>query len=128
MDGDTIASSRTVSAARYTSPGLQRREGLAIDVALHRPDLVRRCASRRGCSTPRRWWRRGVLDGEPQDFLDAATEKLSPTNRHYGVIVAKLAAMHAREPVVTTADLREVPAARSSWCRTRRRGPLGDAI
>jgi pimeloyl-ACP methyl ester carboxylesterase len=58
-------------------------------------------------------WAEGVLDGEPPDFLRRSYGELSPDGiGHYDVVVAKLAAMHAREPAFTGADLGAVT------CRT----------
>jgi hypothetical protein len=42
-------------------------------------------------------WLRGVLDGEPPDFLRQGYAEVSPDGpAHYDVVVEKLAAMHAR--------------------------------
>lgn len=51
----------------------------------------------------------GKLNGEPPEFLRQAYGELSPDGiGHYEVVVAKLAAMHAGEPALTEADLRQV--------------------
>ena len=85
---------------------------VALVVALRRPDLVRRLVLAAGVFH-RDGWAQGVLDGEPPEFLERSYGELSPDGiGHYGVIVAKLAAMHAREPALTPADLRAVT------CRT----------
>jgi pimeloyl-ACP methyl ester carboxylesterase len=45
----------------------------------------------------------------PREFLKDSYAELSPDGiGHYDVVVAKLAAMHAREPGLTGADLREI--------------------
>ena len=77
-------------------------------VALRRPDLVRRLVLATGVFH-HDGWAEGVLDGEPPDFLERSYGELSPDGiGHYGVMVAKLAAMHAREPALTPADLHAV--------------------
>src|SRR5581483_1978325 len=48
----------------------------------------------------------GVLDAEPPSFLKQSYAELSPDGiDHYDVVVAKLAAMHAREPALLPGDL-----------------------
>jgi pimeloyl-ACP methyl ester carboxylesterase len=50
-----------------------------------------------------------VLDGEPPEFLRQAYGELSPDGiGHFDVVVAKLAAMHADEPALAEADLRQI--------------------
>jgi pimeloyl-ACP methyl ester carboxylesterase len=85
---------------------------LALTVALRRPDLVRRLVFAAGVFH-RDGWEAGVLDGEPPDFLRESYSEISPDGAgHYDVIVAKLAAMHAREPAIARDDLGKVT------CRT----------
>jgi pimeloyl-ACP methyl ester carboxylesterase len=49
------------------------------------------------------------LDGEPPEFLRESYGELSPDGiGHYGVVVAKLAAMHAHEPALAEADLHQI--------------------
>jgi pimeloyl-ACP methyl ester carboxylesterase len=82
---------------------------VALTAALRRPDLVRRLVLAAGVFH-RDGWAEGVLDGAPPDFLERSYGELSPDGiGHYGVVVAKLAAMHDREPAFTGDDLRGVP-------------------
>ena len=112
MAGDTIAFIETVIGRPVHLAGCSDGAVVALMVALRRPDLVRRLVLAAGVFH-RGGWAEGVLDGEPPDFLERSYGELSPDGiGHYGVIVAKLAAMHAREPALTPADLRAVP------CRT----------
>ena len=81
---------------------------VALTVAQRRPDLVRRLAFVAGVFH-RDGWEAGILDGEPPEFLKQSYAELSPDGiDHYDIVVAKLAAMHAREPGLTEADLREI--------------------
>lgn len=81
---------------------------VALMVARHRPDLVRRLVFVAGVFH-RDGWVDGVLDGEPPDFLKTSYGELSPDGiGHYEVVVDKLAAMHAREPSLTERDLRQI--------------------
>jgi pimeloyl-ACP methyl ester carboxylesterase len=81
---------------------------VALTLARSRPDLVRRLVFAAGVFH-RDGWEDGVLDGEPPEFLRQAYGELSPDGiAHYEAVVAKLAAMHAREPAMTEADLREI--------------------
>jgi pimeloyl-ACP methyl ester carboxylesterase len=58
-------------------------------------------------------WEPGVLEGEPPEFLRRGYAEVSPDGAgHYDTVVAKLAAMHEREPALTAADLGTVA------CRT----------
>jgi pimeloyl-ACP methyl ester carboxylesterase len=112
MAQDTIAFIETVVGQPVRLLGCSDGAIIALVVALRRPDLVSRLVLAAGV-----WhldgWAEGVLDGEPPDFLKQSYAELSPDGiGHYDVIVAKLAAMHAREPALTHADLRAVT------CRT----------
>lgn len=81
---------------------------VALTVALHRPDLVRRLVLAAGIFH-HSGWHDGVLDGEPPEFLRESYAELSPDGpEHYPVVVDKLAAMHAAQPTFTPADLRRV--------------------
>ena len=81
---------------------------VALMVARNRPDLVRRLVFAAGVFH-RDGWEDGVLDGEPPEFLKQGYGEISPDGiGHYDVVVAKLAAMHAREPALTQADLRMI--------------------
>jgi pimeloyl-ACP methyl ester carboxylesterase len=85
---------------------------VALTVALHRPDLVRRLVFAAGVFH-HDGWEEGVLSGEPPEFLRRSYEEVSPDGAgHYDAVVAKLAAMHEREPALTPADLCKVT------CRT----------
>jgi len=81
---------------------------VALMVAQRRPDLVRRLVFVAGVFH-RDGWEEGVLDGEPPEFLKQSYGEISPDGiGHYDVVVAKLAAMHAREPALAPADLRTI--------------------
>ena len=108
MAEDTIAFIEKVIGRPVHLAGCSDGAVLALVVALRRPDLVRRLVLAAGVFH-RDGWAPGVLDGEPPDFLERSYAELSPDGPgHYGVMVAKLAAMHAREPAFTPADLRAV--------------------
>jgi pimeloyl-ACP methyl ester carboxylesterase len=81
---------------------------VALTVAVHRPDLVRRLVLVAGVFHFD-GWQPGVLDGDPPEFLRDSYAELSPDGAdHYAVVVDKLAAMHAAEPAFTTSDLSRV--------------------
>jgi pimeloyl-ACP methyl ester carboxylesterase len=105
MAKDTIAFIETVIGQPVHLAGCSDGAILALVVALRRPDLVRRLVLAAGVFH-RDGWAPGVLDGEPPGFLERSYGELSPDGPgHYGVMVAKLAAMHASEPAFTPADL-----------------------
>jgi pimeloyl-ACP methyl ester carboxylesterase len=112
MAADTIAFIDTVIGGPVYLLGCSDGAVVALTLALRRPDLVRRLVFAAGVFHHDSW-AAGVLDGEPPEFLKQSYGELSPDGiGHYGVMVAKLAAMHAREPALTGADLRAVT------CRT----------
>jgi pimeloyl-ACP methyl ester carboxylesterase len=81
---------------------------VALLVALRRPDLVRRMVFAAGIFH-HGGWADGVLDGDPPDFLKQSYGEISPDGiGHYDIVVAKLAAMHAREPALTLDDLGKI--------------------
>jgi len=105
MAADTIAFIDTVIGAPVCLFGCSDGAVVALTVALRRPDLVRRLVFAAGVFH-HDGWAAGVLDGEPPEFLKQSYGELSPDGiGHYDVMVAKLAAMHAREPALTAADL-----------------------
>lgn len=105
MARDTIAFIEAVAGPPVHLLGVSDGAVVALTVALRRPDLVRRLVFAAGVFH-RDGWHAGVLDGEPPDFLRASYGELSPDGAgHYQVVVDKLAAMHAREPSFTPADL-----------------------
>jgi pimeloyl-ACP methyl ester carboxylesterase len=78
---------------------------VALLVALGRPDLVRRLVFAAGVFH-RDGWEEGVLDGALPEVFKQAYGEVSPDGLdHYHVVAAKLAAMHDREPAVTTGQL-----------------------
>ncbi len=81
---------------------------VALMVARRRPGLVRRLVFAAGVFH-HDGWEEGVLDGEPPEFLRQSYGEISPDGiGHYDVVVAKLAAMHAREPRLTRTDLHQI--------------------
>ena len=79
---------------------------VALHVALARPDLVRSLVFA-GAVWHHRGWLPGVLDEEPPEFFGDAYAEVSPDGRdHWPVVVAKMAAMHEREPALSLDDLR----------------------
>jgi pimeloyl-ACP methyl ester carboxylesterase len=112
MATDTIGFVETVVGAPVHLLGCSDGASLALTVALRRPDLVRRLVLAAGVAH-HDGWADGVLDGEAPDFLRQSYAELSPDGPdHYDTMVAKLAAMHAREPAFGPDDLRAL------GCRT----------
>ena len=108
MAQDTITFIETVVGQPVYLLGCSDGAVVALMVARARPDLVRRLAFATGVFH-RDGWEDGVLDGEPPEFLRQSYGEISPDGiGHYDAVVAKLAAMHAREPALTRADLREI--------------------
>lgn len=108
MARDTIAFIEHVTGEPVHLMGCSDGAVVALTVAQRRPDLVRRLVFATGVFH-HDGWEKGVLDGEPPEFLRQAYGELSPDGiGHYGVVVAKLAAMHASHPALTEADLREI--------------------
>ncbi|HEY0936859.1 MAG TPA: alpha/beta hydrolase [Trebonia sp.] len=78
---------------------------VALMTALARPGLVRRLVLAAGVFH-RDGWAAGVLEGEPPEMFRHSYGEVSPDGPgHYDVVVAKLAAMHAREPALTRREL-----------------------
>jgi pimeloyl-ACP methyl ester carboxylesterase len=108
MAGDTIDFIEQVIGQPVHLMGCSDGAVVALMVARRRPDLVRRLVFGTGVFH-RDGWDAGVLDGEPPEFLRESYGELSPDGiGHYGVVVAKLAAMHAHEPALAEADLRQI--------------------
>jgi pimeloyl-ACP methyl ester carboxylesterase len=108
MAGDTIAFIEQVIGQPVHLMGCSDGAVVALMAARRRPDLVRRLVFGTGVFH-RDGWEEGVLDGEPPEFLRESYGELSPDGiGHYGVVVAKLAAMHAHEPALAEADLRQI--------------------
>ena len=108
MASDTIAFIDLIVGGPVYLLGCSDGAVVALTVALRRPDLVRRLVLAAGVFH-RDGWEPGTLDGEPPEFLRTSYEEVSPDGAgHYDVVVAKLAAMHEREPALTPADLRAV--------------------
>ena len=112
MAGDTIAFIDLVVGRPVYLFGCSDGAVVALTVALHRPDLVRRLVLAAGVFH-HDGWEEGVLAGEPPEFLRHSYAEVSPDGAgHYDAVVAKLAAMHESEPTLTPADLGKVT------CRT----------
>jgi len=108
MAADTIAFIEHVIGQPVYLMGCSDGAVAALAVARRRPDLVRRLVFATGVFH-HDGWEKGVLDGEPPEWLRQSYGELSPDGiAHYDVVVAKLAAMHASEPALTEADLRQI--------------------
>src|SRR6201996_2410983 len=108
MAGDTIAFIERVIGAPVYLVGCSDGAVVALAVARRRPDLVRRLVFAAGVYH-RDGWEPGVLDGEPPQWLRQSYGELSPDGSgHYDAVAGKLAAMHAGEPALSAADLRQV--------------------
>ena len=108
MAGDTIAFIEHVIGQPVHLVGCSDGAVVALMVARRRPDLVRRLVFGTGVFH-HDGWEKGVLDGEPPEFLRQAYGELSPDGiGHYDEVAAKLAAMHAHEPALSEADLRQI--------------------
>jgi pimeloyl-ACP methyl ester carboxylesterase len=112
MADDTIAFIETVIGRSVDLFGYSDGAGVALVVALRRPDLVRRLVFFSGVFH-HDGWASGVLDGEPPDSFKVSYGELSPDGiEHYETVVAKLAEMHVHEPALDHQDLRKIA------CRT----------
>ena len=112
MARDTIAFIDHVVGRPVLLLGCSDGAVVALLVTLRRPDLVRRLVFATGVFH-HDGWEPGVLEGEPPEFLRRSYAEVSPDGAgHYDTVVAKLAAMHEREPALTAADLGAVA------CRT----------
>ncbi len=108
MAKDTVMFIESVIGEPVSLMGSSDGAIVALMVARHRPDLVRRLAFVAGVFH-RDGWEEGVLGGDPPEFFKQSYGEISPDGiGHYDVVVAKLAAMHAREPALTPADLRTI--------------------
>ena len=108
MAQDTIMFIEGVISQPVYLLGVSDGAVVALMVARRRPDLVRRLVFAAGVFQ-RDGWEEGVLDGEPPEFLKQSYGEISPDGiGHYDVVVAKLAAMHAREPRLTRTDLHQI--------------------
>jgi pimeloyl-ACP methyl ester carboxylesterase len=105
MAAETVAFIEQVVTSPVRLLGYSDGAIVALHTVLQRPDLIQRLAFVAGVYDLDGWYD-GVLDGEPPAFLRASYSELSPDGiGHYEAVVAKLAAMHAREPRLTNAQL-----------------------
>jgi pimeloyl-ACP methyl ester carboxylesterase len=112
MAQDTVAFIESVIGEPVHLLGCSDGAVVALLVALRRPDLVRQLVFAAGVFH-HDGWAKGVLDGEPPDFLKQSYGEVSPDGiAHYDVVVAKLAGMHAHERALTGSDLGKIA------CRT----------
>jgi len=108
MAQDTIAFIERVIGQPVYLMGYSDGAVVALTVARRRPDLVRRLVFA-AAVFHHDGWEKGVLDGEPPEWLKQSYGELSPDGvGHYDVVVAKLAAMHASEPALSEADLQKI--------------------
>jgi pimeloyl-ACP methyl ester carboxylesterase len=78
---------------------------VALMVALGRPALVRRLVFVAGVFH-HDGWEAGIFDDEPPEAFRHSYSAVSPDGAgHYDKVVAKLAAMHDREPALTPGEL-----------------------
>lgn len=112
MARDTIMFIDTVIGRPAHLLGYSDGAVVALMTALARPGLVRRLVLAAGVFH-RDGWEAGVTGGEPPEAFKQSYGELSPDGAgHYDTVVAKLAAMHAREPALTLGELGAVE------CRT----------
>ena len=110
MAEDTIAFLDAVVGEPTHLMGCSDGAIVALLVALHRPDLIRKLVFVAGVFH-RDGWAPGVVnpDNTPPEFLARFYGELSPDGpEHYSVVVAKLATMHAEGPTLTVADLNRI--------------------
>jgi pimeloyl-ACP methyl ester carboxylesterase len=108
MAYDTITFIESVIGHPVYLVGCSDGAVIALTIARHRPDLVRRLVFVAGVFH-HDGREKGVLDGEPPEFLKQSYGELSPDGiGHYDVVVAKLAAMHASEPALSQSDLQKI--------------------
>jgi pimeloyl-ACP methyl ester carboxylesterase len=112
MAQDTIAFLEAVVAAPAHLVGCSDGAIVALHVALHRPDLVRRLVFVAGVFH-RDGWAPRVIDvgASPPEFLERLYAEVSPDGaEHYPVIVEKLEQMHTHEPTLTTNEIAQIQA------------------
>jgi pimeloyl-ACP methyl ester carboxylesterase len=108
MAHDTIMFIESIIGHPVYLAGISDGAVIALTIAQHRPDLVRRLVFVAGVFH-HDGWEKGVLDGEPPEFLRQSYGELSPDGiGHYDVVAAKLAAMHASEPALSQSDLQKI--------------------
>lgn len=112
MAKDMIRFLDTVVRAPAHVLGYSDGATVALLIALLRLELVRRLVLVAGVFH-RDGWIAQALAGETPEFLVNAYAEVSPDGReHYPVVEAKLAQMHATEPLLSSADLAAIK------CRT----------
>lgn len=107
MADDTVAFLEEVVGEPAHLAGCSDGAIVALLVAMHRPDLIRKLVFIAGVFH-RDGWAPGVIDPDkaPPEFLARLYGELSPDGpEHYPVVVAKLAKMHADGPTLTVDDL-----------------------
>lgn len=110
MAGDTVAFLEGVVGGPAHLLGCSDGAVVALLVALRRPDLVRRLVFVAGVFHRDGWDPTALeADADPPEFLRQMYGEVSPDGvAHYDVVVAKVAADHARQPALTPEDLGRV--------------------
>ncbi|GAA4198407.1 alpha/beta hydrolase [Streptosporangium oxazolinicum] len=110
MARDTIAFLETVVGGPAHLAGCSDGVTVALLVAMFRPDLARRLVLAAGVFH-RDGWVPGTaeMDDASAGFLAAGYGEVSPDGpEHFPVVAAKLARMHAEEPVLADSELKRV--------------------
>jgi pimeloyl-ACP methyl ester carboxylesterase len=110
MARDTIAFMAKVVGGPAHVLAMSDGVPVALLVALHRPDLVRRLVLVAGVFHHEGWMPGAIdLDEESAALLGGLYGEVSPDGPdHYPVVAAKLDRMHRAEPTMTPADLKGI--------------------
>jgi pimeloyl-ACP methyl ester carboxylesterase len=108
MARDTVAFVTATIGGPVHLVGYSDGAVVALTIAAHQPDLVRRLVLVAGVFH-RDGWHDGVLDRDPPEQLRRSYAQLSPDgHEHYDTVVEKLDAMHAREPSFSSQNLSHI--------------------
>ncbi len=110
MAQDTIRFLETVVRRPAHLVGMSDGATVGLLVCMQRPDLASRLVMVAGVFH-RDGWAAGVLDADDESaafFVDSYSEVSADGRAHYPIVAAKLARMHAEEPLLTPEDLHRV--------------------